>query len=102
LINISIIPFVLIKTRITGTKQSKEERVLKEIAELCKIDKKLSSHIARHTFATTVALSNDVPIESVSKMLGHTNIRAAQHYTKVLDIKIGADMALVNKKSTSI
>ena len=51
---------------------------LKEIATLCEIDKPLSSHIARHTFATTVTLLNGVPIESVSKMLGHTNIRTTQ------------------------
>lgn len=80
----------------------KMNEYLKEIAELCKIDKKLTSHIARHTFATTVTLSNGVPIESVSKMLGHTNIRTTQHYAKVLDIKVGADMALLKKKSILI
>lgn len=48
---------------------------LKEIAELCGIGKELTYHIARHTFATTITLSNGVPIESVSKMLGHTSIR---------------------------
>ncbi len=58
----------------------KMNEFLKEIADLCGITKKLTSHIARHTFATTVTLSNGVPIESVSKMLGHTNIRTTQHY----------------------
>jgi site-specific recombinase XerD len=53
---------------------------LKEIADLCEIKKDLTFHIARHTFATTVTLSNDVPIESVSKMLGHKSIRTTQHY----------------------
>src|SRR5690554_7628590 len=51
---------------------------LKEIADLCKIKKNLTFHLARHTFATTVTLSNGVPIESVSKMLGHTSIRTTQ------------------------
>jgi integrase len=55
-------------------------------------------HIARHAFATKVTLLNGVPIESVSKMLGHTNILTTQHYAKILDIKVGADMALLKKK----
>lgn len=76
----------------------KMNEYLKEIAEICEIDKKLTSHIARHTFATTVTLLNGVPIESVSKMLGHTNIRTTQHYAKILDIKVGEDMALLKKK----
>ncbi|WP_316839267.1 site-specific integrase [Pedobacter gandavensis] len=76
----------------------KMNEYLKEIATLCEIDKPLSSHIARHTFATTVTLLNGVPIESVSKMLGHTNIRTTQIYAKVLDIKVGADMALLRDK----
>jgi site-specific recombinase XerD len=71
----------------------KMNEYLKEIAELCGIEKKLTSHIARHTFATTVTLLNGVPIESVSKMLGHTNIRTTQHYAKILDIKLSEDMA---------
>ncbi|WP_113663274.1 site-specific integrase [Pedobacter nanyangensis] len=71
----------------------KMNEYLKEIAELCGIEKKLTSHIARHTFATTVTLLNGVPIESVSKMLGHTNIRTTQHYAKILDMKLSEDMA---------
>ncbi|MCY0970540.1 site-specific integrase [Chryseobacterium wangxinyae] len=66
---------------------------LKEIADVCKINKDLTFHIARHTFATTVTLSNGVPIESVSKMLGHTNITTTQHYAKILDMKVSEDMA---------
>lgn len=54
--------------------------------------------MARHTFATTVTLSNGVPIESVSKMLGHTNIKTTQHYAKVLDLKVSKDMALLRQK----
>ncbi|PJJ09095.1 site-specific recombinase XerD [Flavobacterium sp. 1] len=65
---------------------------LKEIADLCGITKTLTFHIARHTFATTVTLSNGVPIESVSKMLGHTSIRTTQIYAKVLEQKLSEDM----------
>jgi integrase len=71
---------------------------LKEIADVCAINKILTFHIARHTFATTVTLSNGVPIESVSKMLGHTNIKTTQHYAKILDLKVGQDMALLREK----
>ncbi|WP_184658743.1 site-specific integrase [Pedobacter cryoconitis] len=71
---------------------------LKEIADFCGIQKLLTFHIARHTFATTVTLLNGVPIESVSKMLGHTNIQTTQHYAKILDIKVGADMALLKER----
>jgi site-specific recombinase XerD len=76
----------------------KMNEYLREIATLCGIDKELSMHIARHTFATTVTLLNGVPIESVSKMLGHTNIRTTQIYAKVLDIKVSTDMALLREK----
>lgn len=65
---------------------------LKEIATACKIKKTLTTHLARHTFATTVTLSNGVPIESVSKMLGHTSLKTTQIYAKVLDRKISDDM----------
>ncbi|HUC81941.1 MAG TPA: site-specific integrase [Flavisolibacter sp.] len=71
---------------------------LKEIADVCGITKPLTSHIARHTFATTVTLNNGVPIESVSKMLGHKNLRTTQHYAKILDRKVGEDMNLLKKK----
>ena len=64
---------------------------LKEIADACGISKNLTYHIARHTFATTVTLSNGVPIETVSKMLGHRNIKTTQHYAKILDKKISED-----------
>ena len=71
---------------------------LKEIADLCCITKNLTYHIARHTFATTVTLSNGVPIETVSKMLGHRNLKTTQHYAKILDIKISEDMKSLRSK----
>lgn len=58
----------------------------------------LSFHLARHTFATTITLANGVPIESVSKMLGHTDIRTTQIYAKVIDAKLSNDMELLAQK----
>ena len=71
---------------------------LKEIAGVCGINKELTFHIARHTFATTVMLTNGVPIESVSKMLGHKNLKTTQHYAKVLDKKVSVDMRILRDK----
>ena len=71
---------------------------LKEIAGVCEIEKELTFHIARHTFATTVTLTNGVPIESVSKMLGHKNLRTTQHCAKVLDRKVSEDMKILKDK----
>lgn len=71
---------------------------LKEIADVCEINKELTFHIARHTFATTVTLSNGVPIESVSKMLGHKNLKTTQHYAKILDLKVSDDMKILKEK----
>ncbi len=80
---------------------------LKEIADLCGIKKVLTSHMARHTFATTVTLSNGVPLETVSKMLGHTKISTTQIYAKVLDTKVSHDMSTLksifaNKEKTKV
>ena len=75
---------------------------LKEIADLCGIEKNLTSHIARHTFATTVTLNNDVPIETVSKMLGHSSIKMTKIYAKLLDKKVGRDMAHLQDKFNMI
>lgn len=55
-------------------------------------------HVARHTFATTVTLANGVPIETVSKMLGHTNIQTTQIYARVIDTKINNDMEALARK----
>ncbi|MES2109837.1 MAG: site-specific integrase [Bacteroidota bacterium] len=71
---------------------------LKEIADACNIRKNLTFHIARHTFATTITLSNGVPIETVSKMLGHKSVKQTQHYAKIVDIKISQDMQELCKK----
>lgn len=70
---------------------------LKEVASICGINKNLTMHIARHTFATTVTLSNGVPIETVSKMLGHTKLATTQIYAQVLDNKVSADMQALKK-----
>ncbi len=71
---------------------------LKEIADICDIRKNLTFHLARHTFATTVTLTNGVPIESVSKMLGHKSIKTTQHYAKILDRKVSDDMKVLRDK----
>ncbi len=71
---------------------------LKEIGDLCEIKKNLTFHLARHTFATTITLSQGVPIESVSKMLGHTNIKTTQIYARITDNKIGHDMEILSDK----
>lgn len=71
---------------------------LKEIADLCGIHKTLTFHIARHTFATTITLSNGVPIETVSKMLGHKSIKITQHYAKIIDKKVSEDMLMLKSR----
>jgi len=76
----------------------KSNAYLKEIADLCGIKKNLTTHLARHTFATTITLSNGVPIESVSKMLGHKSLRTTQHYAKILDRKVSDDMSILKSK----
>lgn len=71
---------------------------LKEIADVCGIHKNLTFHVARHTMATTVCLANGVPIESLSKVLGHTNIKTTQLYAKITDEKLSNDLAILKAK----
>lgn len=71
---------------------------LKEIADLCTITKVLTYHLARHTFATTITLSNGVPIETVSQMLGHNSLKTTQHYAKVIDTKVSTEMSALQEK----
>ena len=71
---------------------------LKEIADICGINKPLTFHIARHTFATTVTLTNGVPIETISKLLGHTKLTTTQVYAKVIENKIADDMACLKER----
>ena len=66
--------------------------LLKEIGDVCGIRKNLTFHLARHTFATTTTLAKGVPIETVSKMLGHTNIETTQIYARITNSKISNDM----------
>ena len=91
------------RTKATGTllpkiSNQKLNSYLKEIADLCKIKKNLTFHMARHTFATTVTLSNGVPIETVSKMLGHTKLATTQIYARVIEKKVSNDMQLLRSK----
>ena len=76
----------------------KMNEYLKEISTICGINKTVTCHVARHSFATSIALSNGVPIESVSKMLGHTSIKTTQIYAKITDRKISKDMELLAQK----
>jgi len=75
---------------------------LKEIADVCGIKKNLTFHLARHTFSTTVTLAKGVPIETVSKMLGHTNIETTQIYARITNSKIGNDMEGLSEKFVGI
>jgi site-specific recombinase XerD len=86
-------PESVIKDRLfPSISNQKLNSYLKEIADVCGITKNLTFHIARHTFATTVTLSNGVPMESVSKLLGHSKITTTQIYAKVIERKVSEDM----------
>lgn len=74
---------------------------LKEVVDFCGIKKHLTFHVARHTFATTITLTNGVPIETVSKLLGHTKLSTTQIYARVVDNKVKEDMAILNEKLNS-
>ena len=75
---------------------------LKEIADLCGIKQNLTFHLARHTFATTTTLGKGVPIETVSKMLGHTNIETTQIYARITNNKISSDMKGLSEQFSGI
>ncbi|SNR43850.1 Site-specific recombinase XerD [Lutibacter agarilyticus] len=98
-----------LRVQTTGTllpvlSNQKLNSYLKEISDVCKIKKNLTFHMARHTFATTVTLTNGVPIETVSKLLGHTKLATTQIYAKVIERKVSDDMnalkVLLDNKST--
>lgn len=91
-------PLLIDKKVLPVLTNQKMNAYLKEIADLSGIKKHLTTHLARHTFATTVTLSNGVSIESVSKMLGHKSLRTTQHYAKILNRKVSEDMQLLKKK----
>lgn len=86
------------KTLFPNISNQKLNAYLKEIADVCKIKKNLTFHIARHTFATTITLSNGVPIETVSKLLGHSKIATTQIYAKVIERKVSEDIELLKQK----
>ncbi|WP_245693458.1 site-specific integrase [Salinimicrobium catena] len=76
----------------------KANAYLKEIQAQAKINKKLTFHLARHTFATTITLSNGVPLETISKLLGHSELRTTQIYAKVVEKKVSEDMMKLRQK----
>ncbi len=80
------------------TSNQKMNAYLKEVSDLCGITKNLTTHCARHTFATTVMLANGVSIESTSKMLGHSNIRMTQKYARILDSTINKEVKQLTGK----
>jgi len=65
---------------------------LKEVADLCSINKNMSTHLARHTFATTITLGNGISLEAVSKMLGHTNLNTTKIYARMMDSRVSEEM----------
>ena len=71
---------------------------LKEVGTICKIPFPLTTHLARHTFATSVTLANGVPLETVKELLGHRNIRTTHIYAKVLSHKVSEDMKALKSK----
>lgn len=71
---------------------------LKIIAEDCGVNRQLTFHMATHTFATTVTLMNDIPIETISKMLGHAKISTTMLYAKVTQLKIDRDIAKLRER----
>jgi len=92
-------PDVVIKGKLLPVISNiKTNAYLKEIADVCGIRKNLTFHMARHTFATTVTLTNGVPIETVSAMLGHASLKTTQIYAKVIENKVSSDMMTLREK----
>lgn len=92
-------PKAVAKNRLFPTiSNQKLNSYLKEIADICGITKNLTFHLARHTFATTVTLANGVPIETVSKLLGHSSLPTTQIYAKVVEEKVSKDMRCLRRK----
>jgi len=92
-------PDVINKNRLLPViSNMKTNAYLKEIADVCGIRKNLTFHMARHTFATTVTLTNGVPIETVSSMLGHASLKTTQIYAKVIENKVSSDMLQLREK----
>jgi site-specific recombinase XerD len=96
-------PSRIVENRLLPVKSNqKMNAYLKEIGDLAGVNKTLTTHIARHTFATTVTLENDVPLETVSKMLGHTKLSTTQIYAKMKDRKVNRDMHALKARISDI
>ncbi|MBP6448137.1 MAG: site-specific integrase [Saprospiraceae bacterium] len=92
-------PICISKNRILPMKSNQKlNAYLKELADICSISKPMTMHIARHTFATTVLLSNGVSMEATSKMLGHSSLKTTQIYGKILETRVGAEMEILSQK----
>jgi site-specific recombinase XerD len=92
-------PLCVNKNRLLPMKSNQKlNAYLKELADICGITKPMTMHIARHTFATTVLLSNGVSMEATSKMLGHSSIKTTQIYGKVLETRVGSEMEMLSEK----
>lgn len=92
-------PICVSKNRLLPMKSNQKlNSYLKELADICGITKPMTMHIARHTFATTVLLSNGVSMEATSKMLGHSSLKTTQIYGKILETRVGAEMEMLSAK----
>lgn len=92
-------PICVSKNRLLPMKSNQKlNSYLKELADICGITKPMTMHIARHTFATTVLLSNGVSMEATSKMLGHSSLKTTQIYGKILETRVGAEMEILSAK----
>jgi len=92
-------PYCLSKNRLLPIKSNVHyNEYLKEVADLASINKRLTTHVARHTFATTICITNGVPIETVKELLAHDDIRTTQIYAEAVPVKVSADMKTLRKK----